>query len=289
MKNANLNNAKKNPNDELYTTYEDISMELSGYKGFFNNKIIYLNADDLNSNFTKFFINNFDNYNLKELLISGFDKTTGEGINAIINNNNKKEYNADGDFQNNITFLEKGDIVITNPPFSLMRRWIDLMNLYNKKYIFIAPLTILKYPPVFDLIVEGKFSIGYDQRLGLYFVDKKGNKAHISATWFTNLPIIRNTPFITFTQKFNPSTAVYYDNAFYNGNKILYVENYLQIPSDYYGVISVPITFLNRMNRKQFKVLGSINGYITDKYNIGSKRTINGHEIYTRMLIQRIR
>ena len=46
MGNKELNNAKKNKNDEFYTRREDIEAELSHYKKFFEGKVVYCNCDD---------------------------------------------------------------------------------------------------------------------------------------------------------------------------------------------------------------------------------------------------
>ena len=45
MKNSSLNNARKKKNDEFYTIYEDIEKEVSHYKQYFKDKIVYCNCD----------------------------------------------------------------------------------------------------------------------------------------------------------------------------------------------------------------------------------------------------
>lgn len=57
--NANLLKAKKAKNDEFYTRYEDIEVEIMKYKEQFQDKIVYLSCDSLKSEFWSFFINNF--------------------------------------------------------------------------------------------------------------------------------------------------------------------------------------------------------------------------------------
>ena len=59
-KNANLNIAKKEKNDEFYTLYEDIEKEMLYYVDYFKDKIIYCNCDNYKtSNFVKYFQDNF--------------------------------------------------------------------------------------------------------------------------------------------------------------------------------------------------------------------------------------
>lgn len=54
---------------------------------------------------------------------------------------------------------------------------------------------------------------------------------------------------------------------------------------DYKGVMGVPITFINKYNPKQFKLIG-IDRYVEDNPNYGKRFTIDGKEKYARLLIQ---
>jgi hypothetical protein len=64
------------------------------------------------------------------------------------------------------------------------------------------------------------------------------------------------------------------------------------IPSDYNGVMGVPITFLDKYNPNQFEIIGgTANGQVPDKYKIGNFKTYNnpisnGKKIYQRILIK---
>ena len=46
MANTNLQQAKKNKNDEFYTQLSDIENEMKHYKDFFKNKVVLCNCDD---------------------------------------------------------------------------------------------------------------------------------------------------------------------------------------------------------------------------------------------------
>ena len=77
MANINLKNAKSSKNDEFYTQYNDIQSEINAYIDFnpnvFKDKTILLPCDDPEwSNFTKFFINNFERYGLKKLISTSY-------------------------------------------------------------------------------------------------------------------------------------------------------------------------------------------------------------------------
>lgn len=73
-KNVNLNRAKKAKQDEFYTQYSDIEKEMIHYEEFLKGKIIYCNCDNPNeSNFFKYFIDNFERLGLKKVIATGYN------------------------------------------------------------------------------------------------------------------------------------------------------------------------------------------------------------------------
>lgn len=67
--NRNLRKAKLEKNDEFYTEYSDIEVEVQRYKSQFKNKVVFCNCDDpYESNFFLFFALNFKNFKLKKLI-----------------------------------------------------------------------------------------------------------------------------------------------------------------------------------------------------------------------------
>ena len=74
MSNRELNTAKALKNDEYYTRYEDIELELSNYTSLLKGKSIFCPCDDYaHSNFVKYFIDNFELFGLKALYSSCID------------------------------------------------------------------------------------------------------------------------------------------------------------------------------------------------------------------------
>lgn len=72
MGNKNLHNARMAKNDEFYTQYSDIQKEVNAYLEYeptvFKDKTILLPCDDPEwSNFTKFFVQNFEKFGLKKI------------------------------------------------------------------------------------------------------------------------------------------------------------------------------------------------------------------------------
>lgn len=77
MANRNLANAKNAKQDEFYTQYRDIEVEMNAYlecnPNVFKGKTILLPCDDPEwSNFTKYFAQNFERFGIKRLISTSF-------------------------------------------------------------------------------------------------------------------------------------------------------------------------------------------------------------------------
>ena len=69
MSNSTLNRAKSAKNDEFYTRLEDIEKEITHYRKYFKNAIVYCNCDNpKHSIFWRYFHVNFTNLGLKKLM-----------------------------------------------------------------------------------------------------------------------------------------------------------------------------------------------------------------------------
>ena len=187
--NVTLQRARRNRDDEFYTSYETIQKEVPEYKNDFFNKVVICNCDDpYESNFAKFFIRNFNDFGLKRLLCISYGHSpiasekneshgklldisnvakkdhelTDEEIKQVIAENKIKVLKGDGDFRSeeSIEYLIKADIVVTNPPFSLFRDYVPLLMRYDKKFLIIGNMNAITYKEVFPLIKENKLWIG---------------------------------------------------------------------------------------------------------------------------------
>lgn len=73
MPNKNLTQAKKAKNDEFYTQLTDIEKELSHYTKHFKGKVVLCNCDDpFESNFFRYFVQNFNRLGLKKLITTSY-------------------------------------------------------------------------------------------------------------------------------------------------------------------------------------------------------------------------
>jgi hypothetical protein len=188
-----------------------------------------------------------------------------------------------GDFRSPecIVFLKEADIVVTNPPFSLFREYVAQLVEYGKKFLIIGNVQAITYKEVFPLIKANKLWMGvtihsgdrefrvpdhYPLNAAGWRVDEKGIK-YIrvkGVRWFTNLdhgrrhdklPLMTMADNLKFSKhKEIKGKAVYdrYDN--YDAIEVPFTD---AIPSDYEGVMGVPITFLDKYNPDQFEILGA--------------------------------
>lgn len=75
--NSILNNAKySNNTDEWYTTYETIEEELIHYESQFKGKVVLCNCDDpFESNFSYYFMKNFNRLGIKKLICTSYSES----------------------------------------------------------------------------------------------------------------------------------------------------------------------------------------------------------------------
>ena len=266
--NINLNRARTAiNNDEYYTRYVDIERELNHYVDQFKGKVVYCNCDDpRESQFVRFFLLNFKRFGLKRLIASCYkpmpslfgesatpvyliaDKQVNERRLAAFIASNVKPLKSRGDFRSYecVEFLKQADIVVTNPPFSLFREFVQLCLDYDKQFLVIGSLGAISYESIAELLVLDKIRIGYYKVARFVKGDRE---AHITSYWFTNL-YVQDKPPLQLSCTYKESNYPKYDN--YDAIEVSKLE---AIPVDYKGAMGVPITFLTVWCRKQFDVL----------------------------------
>ena len=290
--NKNLNKAKKEKNDEFYTLIEDIEKELIHYKEHLRDKVVFCNCDDPEwSNFWKYFILNFKDLGLKKLISTHYKEDNISSYGLIFEgeyksdgtpNTKKFELKGNGDFKSEecIELLKECDIVITNPPFSLFRSYVALLLEHKKDFLIIGNQNAITYKEIFPLFKDDLLWMGYN--FVKNFKKPDGTlQSFGNICWFTNIDIKKRHIELELTKKYNEKDFPKYDN--YN---IINVNKLTDIPSDYEGVMGVPITYIEKYNPKQFKILGIANSARWIGYECFT--IINKKRIYNRILIQKI-
>ena len=307
MKNGNnLREAKAAKNDEFYTQMDDICRELKEYKEYFKGKTILCNCDDpYESNFFKYFATFFNSLGLKKLMSTSYSKDgrpayvtemtylkdmngdTAEDlqdVELILKANPPKQLKGDGSFDSPecIELLKEADIVVSNPPFSLFRDYVDLLTLYDKKFLIVGNQNAISYKNCFKLIKENKMWLGINM-VKEFMISDGTIKKFGNICWFTNLPNHKRNEFIDCWKSYNPVDYPKYDNY-----DAINCDKTSDIPEDYDGVMGVPITFMFKYNPKQFEIVGEANNGSDSEYDL-CKAKINGEQRYKRILIRKIK
>lgn len=333
---------------------KEVNAYLDFDKDAFRDKTILLPCDDPEwSNFTKYFAQNFERLGLKKLISTSyaidskpewlnlqltvfetespkFDKAKARANGKIYTltrdmTGDKKinvddlewEYlKGDGDFRSaEVTDLrDEADIIITNPPFSLFREFLEWIEAAEKKMVILGNMNAVTYKEVFPLIKGNKIWLGAT-RNGVgsmwFFItdtapDKSGQKVENgqrmqtvgSSAWFTNLDHgKRHQPLTLMTEadniKFSKHKEVKgigykkYDN--YDAIEVPFTD---AIPADYSGAMGVPISFLSKYNPDQFELLGMTsnttlpNDLLLKPYEKHDRPYLDGERMYVRLLIR---
>ena len=355
MANQNLSAAKRAKNDEFYTQWHDIEVEMMAYLDYnpdvFRGKTVLLPCDDPEwSNFTKFFAQNFDRFGLKRLISTSYapaSKRLAEYRPSLFEQNSEQydelksqargkifildrdvtgdgrididdlqwQYlDGDGDFRSDeVTRLrDEADIIVTNPPFSLFREFIPWALKGDKQCIAIGNQNAITYKEIFALIKDNLLWLGAtgfstDMVFGVpdgaevAEADRQkaarmgyvGNFTRLgNSCWFTNIDHgRRHQPLQLMTMADNLRYSRHkeiralgeyrhYDN--YNAIEVPFIDS---IPSDYYGIMGVPITILDKYCPDQFEIVGAMTTTKVEGNNYGYPY-INGVKKYARILIR---
>lgn len=188
---------------------------------------------------------------------------------------------GDGDFRSAEVkkLRDEADIIVTNPPFSLFREFLAWIVEADKKFLIIGNMNAIKYKEVFPLIMRNALWLGEsihsgDREFGVpdeyplfaagSRVDESGKK-YIrvkGVRWYTNLEHgRRHEPLQLMTEreniKFSKHKEVrgigYQHYVNYDAIEVPFTD---AIPSDYDGVMGVPISFMDKYCPDQFEIVG---------------------------------
>lgn len=227
---------------------------------------------------------------------------------------------GDGDFRSDEVKMlrDEADIIITNPPFSLFREFLSWIMEGKKQFLIIGNINCITYKEVFPRIKNNEIWLGngmgrwisgfivpesYELHGTEARVDENGQRivSTNNCLWLTNIDHgRRHRPLQLMTME---------DNIKYSRHKQIKEEQYPKydhydvievpftdaIPSDYEGVMGVPITFLDKYNPDQFEIFEGSNRYgilntwnkndeIQAKHSHGNN--INGKATYFRIHIK---
>ena len=182
---------------------------------------------------------------------------------------------------------DEADIIITNPPFSLFREFLAWVVEFNKLFVIIGNKNCVTYKEVFPLIKENRLWSGRTEWSGGMWFETKNqddvdkvidglSMKNVSSMWLTNidhgrrhqpLPLMSMNDNLKFSKHKEIKGKVAYDH--YDNYDAIDVSFTDAIPSDYEGVMGVPISFLDKYSPDQFDIVGMCEN--EDLYNLKSK------------------
>lgn len=253
-------------------------------------------------------------------VVNVFRDTTGDGeldmddIRNLLDSgeNELTELHGDGtygagDFRSRecLELLDEADIVVTNPPFSLFREYVATLMEHDKRFVIVGNQNAITYKEAFPLLRDDRLWLGYNKvkefvvpsadhpERGNIVTDGKGGliAKFGNICWYTNLDIKKRHEDLLLYRRYkeDPSRYPKYDN--YDAIEVSKVKD---IPEDYWGVMGVPITFMDKYNPEQFEIIGCSEsegrGFSNGLWDPASKTAqpiINGHKVYKRLFVRR--
>lgn len=323
--NSNLHMSRAGRTDEFYTQLSTIEDELWHYRKYFEGKTVFCNADDpavgengfdclgddnggYTSNFFRYFQLNFHRLGLKKLITTHYvsegqsykfeiishDKGVQMGLPDYI----KTPLEGNGDFRSDecIALLKESDIVVTNPPFSLMKEFLPLLINSGKQFLVLGNMNHATFNETFPYFKEEKVWLGYNSGHFWFMVpeyyeakntdykqDERGQKWRRMGNicWFTNIDIEKRHQPLDLYKHYDPAEYPKYDT--YDAIDCV---AYKEIPDDYFGIIGVPITYLAYHCNDQFEIIGEFRHGCDNKFDLAVP-IVQGKARYTRIAIRR--
>ncbi|WP_027407628.1 adenine-specific methyltransferase EcoRI family protein [Anaerovibrio sp. RM50] len=233
-----------------------------------------------------------DMEDIKELFKSGENKLT--------------ELEGNGDFASPecLKLMDESDIVVTNPPFSLFRKYVATLMKHKKQFLIIGNINAITYKEIFPLIMNDEIWLGngmgrwisgfivpasYELYGTEASINEKGERivATNNCLWLTNLDFNKRHEEMILAKRYNSEDYPKYDNY-----DAIEVSKTADIPCDFKGAMGVPITFLGKYSPDQFEIIGA-DYSLAGPININGKNKpnpqrfyINGVRKYARIVIR---
>ena len=202
---------------------------------------------------------------------------------------------GDGDFRSDeIRMLrDEADIIITNPPFSLFREFIAWLRESDKQFVVIGSMTAITYKEVFPLMKANEIWLGngftagnafFESPLASDFADgvydrDTGLVKFRNVVWFTTLEhgrrhepmkLMSEADNVKFSKHKEVKGIGYRRYVNFDAIEVPYADS---IPSDYEGLMGVPMSFFHSYNPDQFEIVGSSSDLAEKMSRIAEKGT----------------
>ena len=225
----NLQGAKDRQDNEFYTLYSSVEYvfnNVDGLKEYVKDKILYLPCDTEESNIYKYLINNKEELQIKEIL------------------------RTSDDYYKHHDLYRKADIVITNPPFTKICKWILFLYEMNKEFIIWAPYTVFEYKSLSYYVIKDQLKciLHNDKELN-YFERPDGSIKQAGKTVIiSNIKSIKKFSFGLKIDKKNTMEYLKQNNKIIYYKDIPILKRIDDFPCDYNGPIYISHIALIKYN-----------------------------------------
>lgn len=344
--------------DEMYTPREVVESHLApviNNPDMMHGATVLLPCDDPEfSQYTAFFVDNFDQLNLSRLISTSMNKpaalkpnsfvvptqctwppgkprTRGRGkiLNMWRDNNGDVHYTlghleGNGDFRSEeITKLrDEADFIFTNPPFTHISEFVKWCDQSDATFSTIAPILAISYKHITPIITENRLFVsdhlGNGEKITTHadFVASKFKQKYERRNAYGDKISGATVTFLTNDQRLHKPAHVKLRTMRANLNECLHryplmyrryfttsgvetnaidVPSVRLVPSDYAGVMGVPVTFFVTNIARDFECLGLA---YTDRSIIVDNQPlvvncndlmIDGRRIFKRIFVRRIK
>jgi len=215
--------------DEYYTTIEEVEFVFNTILDEnFKDKILYCPFDGEESAFVKY---------IKEHKEIGY----------------KELWFTSDDFKNHEDLIEKADVIISNPPFSLLiKEILPMMKKYNKKFFLFGSIgNIEGYIRIYK-----PYEVKYMRRGEFKFIMSHINEqtgdywCYVACTlYMTNLGVKESFKQMKPNKKFLSKSFDEIEHV-YDQDGVLTIDKMMNFPNDYYDIVRAPVTLLEHKYMK---------------------------------------
>lgn len=298
---AALGRAKARKNNEFYTPRSlvevGVARTLADNPGLFRGRTLLLPCDDPDwSEFTKFFIDNFERLGLVRLISTCYDRHGGRGQYLDARNDGSMitgYLHDNGDFRSReVTGLRnEADIVITNPPFEHAREFLTWLLAGNVDFLFIGPNELPSTKIFRDAYLSGLVRPVQGSSGSTKFHNQFGNTVSAAIMWYTNMrtalvPVTLVDPKVGLAKVGKRGAWKQYRP--YDNVAACEVGTRATIPRGYCLPLGVPLTYIDKEHRC-YCVLDLAGKWAggPNRYLHTGNTTVKSHAMFHRYLIIR--
>ena len=245
----------------MYTMRESIDEVFQYFPdGLFKDKSILCPCDGPASKFVEFFKDKWAELGISRLVCVVFNAHS-HGQFMVMTDPQKEEWHdlfGHGDFRDEETlkYWQEADFIITNPPFSLAHDFIKRCYDMDKQFCVVGNIMIPLYNRVFPRMFSGELKVILAKN-HMPFTNYAGEHDRIgNGCWLSNMSSLYKPPVYHIKRTKAENEALGYVYKRYDNYDAIEVSHLKYLPSDYEGVMGIPLTFFN-WDFSGYKLMGA--------------------------------